>query len=145
MFEVKVKYTKQLEDGTLKRVTEPYIVNAQSFTDAETMIYAQVGEFVRGEFIVTAIKRDNIVDIFEYEDSETWYEGRISFSSLDADSGKSKEVTHKMLVTANSVKGAYNRFGESLADMLSQYEVKSVKETQIQGILLPQEEEVAVQ
>ena len=31
-FTVKLKYTKQLEDGTLKRVTEPYMLSGMTFT-----------------------------------------------------------------------------------------------------------------
>ncbi len=47
-YTIKVKFTKEFQDGTLKRVTEPYLINSMSFTDAEARIYKEVGEFVRG-------------------------------------------------------------------------------------------------
>ena len=34
-FEVAVRYDKTMENGAVKRVTEPYIVDALSFTEAE--------------------------------------------------------------------------------------------------------------
>ena len=67
-FTVKVKYTKQLEDGQLKRVTEPYLLDAVSFTDAEARIYEEMGQIIRGEFIVTNIAKTEFADIFQYED-----------------------------------------------------------------------------
>ena len=56
-YTVKVKFTKEFQDGTLKRVTEPYLVSSLSFTEAEARIYQEVGEFVRGEFLVTSISK----------------------------------------------------------------------------------------
>jgi hypothetical protein len=52
-FTVKVKYTKQLENGTFKRVSEPYLLAAMTFTDAEARIYEELGSSIRGEFQVT--------------------------------------------------------------------------------------------
>ena len=63
-FTVKVKYTKQLEDGTFKRVSEPYLVAAMTFTDAEARIYEELGSLIRGEFVVTGITRTDFHDIF---------------------------------------------------------------------------------
>ncbi len=57
-FEVKVKYTKQLENGSFKRVTEPYLLAAITFTDAESRIYEELGNIIRGEFHVTSINRE---------------------------------------------------------------------------------------
>lgn len=89
-FTVKVKYTKQLEDGRLKRVTEPYLVDAVSFTDAEARIYEEIGSSVQGEFSITGISKTDFADIFYYEDAEDWYKCKLTYISVDADSGKEK-------------------------------------------------------
>ena len=62
-FTVKVKYTKQLENGTFKRVSEPYLLAAMTFTDAEARIYEELGSSIRGEFQVTGIARTDLHDI----------------------------------------------------------------------------------
>ena len=64
-FIVKVKYTRQLDNGAFKRVTEPYLVAGFSFTDAEASIYENLGSVIRGEFTVTDIKRVEYHDIFD--------------------------------------------------------------------------------
>jgi hypothetical protein len=125
-FTIKVKYTKQLEDGRLKRVTEPYLVDAISFTDAEARIYEEVGTNVKGEFIITGISKTDYADIFYYEDADDWYKCKLTYVSVDADSGKEKKISNNFLVTAHNVKQAYERIKESLADMTVTFEVPSI-------------------
>ena len=50
-FECRVKYDKMLENGMQKKVTEPYLVDALSFTEAEARIIEEVSPFISGEFL----------------------------------------------------------------------------------------------
>lgn len=128
---IKVKYTKQFTDGTLKRVTEPYLVNSISFTDAEARIHQEVGEFVRGEFMVTSISKTDFADIFHYDDAEVWYKCKVAYVSEDLDSGKEKKVNNNFLVTAHNVKEAYERIEESLKGLMVSYEISVIQTTPI--------------
>ena len=125
-YTIKVKYTKQLDDGSLKRVTEPYLVDAVSFTDAEARIYEEIGTSVKGEFLITGISKTDFADIFYYEDCDDWYKCKLTYVSMDADSGKEKKVSQNFLVTAHNVKEAYERIEESMKDMLVTYEIPSI-------------------
>lgn len=128
-FTVKVKYTKQLEDGTFKRVSEPYLVAAMTFTDAEARIYEELGSLIRGEFIVTGISRTDFHDIFHYEDADIWYKCKITYEA-GGDGGeegaKAKKVSQNFLVTAHSVKDAFERLKESLGGMMIDYVIPSI-------------------
>lgn len=134
-YEVKCKYTKQLEDLRLKRVTEPYLIDATSFTEAEARCNEEVGQTVRGEFDVVSIKRENIADIFDYEDAETWFKAKVKFEAIDADSGKSKAVSNTILVSAENAKVAYQRIQESLREVMSFFEITSVSLTKIVEVM----------
>lgn len=92
-FTVKVKYTKQLENGTFKRVSEPYLLASVSFTDAEARIYEELGTMIKGEFLVTGIARTDIHDIFQYDESDTWFKAKVSYDKMD-DDGDEKENHH---------------------------------------------------
>jgi len=140
---VKVKYTKEFQDGTLKRVTEPYLVSAISFTDAEARIYQEVGEFVRGEFMVTSIAKTDFNDIIQYDDIDTWYKCKVSYVSEDADSGKEKKVNTNYLVSAHNVKEAYDRLEESMKGLMVSYEIPMISLTQYVEIFsyVPNEDE----
>lgn len=125
-FTVKVKYTKQLENGTFKRVSEPYLLAAMTFTDAEARIYEELGSVIRGEFVVTNIARTDFHDIFYYEDSDIWYKCKITYESQDADSEKQKKVSQNFLVNAHSVKEAYDRLRESLSTLMVDFQIPSI-------------------
>jgi hypothetical protein len=125
-FTVKVKYTKQLDNGTFKRVSEPYLLAAMTFTDAEARIYEELGSIIRGEFNVVGITRTEIHDIFAYDDADIWYKVKITYDSEAADDEKAKKVAQNFLVSAHSVKDAFDRIKESLATLMVDYQIPSI-------------------
>ncbi|MGL5772544.1 MAG: DUF4494 domain-containing protein, partial [Bacteroidales bacterium] len=78
-FECKVRYEKTIENGMLKKVTEPYLVDALSFTEAEARIIKEVTPFITGEFTVSDIKRAKISEIFEDETGDRWFKAKVQF------------------------------------------------------------------
>ena len=139
-FTVKVKYTKQLENGDFKRVTEPYLLAAMTFTDAEARIYEELGAVIRGEFNVTSISRTDFHDIFHYEDSDAWYKCKITYEGATEDSDKPKKVTQNFLITAHSVKEAYERMQESLSTLMVDFMIPSITVSPIVDIFPYNEE-----
>lgn len=133
-YNVKCKYTKQFEDGRLKRVVEPYLIDAMSFTEAEARAHKEIAQNIRREFIIEAITKVDYADIFQYDDADVWHEAKIKYVTVDADSGRERRVTSKFLVTAHTTKEAYVRMEESLKGMMVSYEIPSVKETKIVDI-----------
>ena len=125
-FTVKVKYTKQLDNGALKRVSEPYLLAAMTFTDAEARIYEELGQIIRGEFNVVGISRTEIHDIFAYDDADVWYKCKVRYESMDADTEKARKVNQNFLVSAASVKEAYERIQESLSTLMVDFEIPSI-------------------
>lgn len=125
-FTVKVKYTKQMDNGALKRVSEPYLLAAMTFTDAEARIYEELGSVIRGEFNVVGISRTEIHDIFAYDDADVWYKCKVVYESADSDSEKAKKVTQNFLVSADSVKEAYERIKESLKGLMVDFQIPSI-------------------
>ena len=125
-FTVKVKYTKQLDNGTFKRVSEPYLLAAMTFTDAEARIYEELGSIIRGEFNVVGITRTEIHDIFAYDDADVWYKVKITYESEAGEEEKKKKVSQNFLVSAHSVKDAYERIKESLSTLLVDFQIPSI-------------------
>lgn len=143
-FKVKVKYTKQLESGSFKRVSEPYLLSAMTFTDAEARIYEELGTFIRGEFTVMGISREEIQDIFQYDDAETWFMCKVSYDNIDEETDKKKTLSQKFLVSAKTVKESYERIEESLATLMIDFQITSIIASPIVEIFPYKEEEVAL-
>jgi hypothetical protein len=128
---VQVKYTKQFTDGTIKRVTEHYLINAINFTEAESRVHEEIGAHTRGEFVVKAIKNEDFSDIFVYDDAETFYSLKVAYISEDADSGKQKKTINKFLVQANNINEACFNIQENLKGLIASYELTEVKKSNI--------------
>lgn len=138
-FTVKVKYTKQLENGTFKRVSEPYLLSALTFTDAEARIYEELGAIIRGEFDVVSISRTELHDIFAYDDADTWWKCKVTYESAEHDSDKVKKVAQTFLVSANTAKEAYERIQESLSTLMVDFNIPSIIFSPIVEIFPPSE------
>ena len=130
-FVCKVKHQKEDEDGRIRNITEPFLVDALSYTEAESRTYEEMEVIIKGEFYITSITKSKIIDVFQYEDADIWYKCKITYSVTDADSGKEKKVINQMMVTANNAKEAYDRIFESLDNMLVTFRVTEIIESPI--------------
>ena len=124
-----IKYHKEDEQGNVRKITEPYLVDAVSFTEAETRIYEELQGIVPTEFQVVDLKRSNFADIFHYEDADIWYKCKLSYVTIDEIAGKEKKVSNFMLVSAHNIKEAFERLEESLSTMLVPFTIHSITES----------------
>lgn len=125
-FECKVKYVKVDDDGRERKVSEVYLVDAVTFTDAETRIIQQLQTMVRGEFIVDNIKKSNIIEIFPHEEGEWWYKAKIAIVTIDENAGKEKKINNYFLVAADDIKQALQRLEDGLSYVLVPYQATSI-------------------
>lgn len=132
LFEAKVKYEKiDEQSGKEKKVAETYLLDAVSFTEAETRIYKEMESMIRGEFVVTALAKANYTEIFENEDGDIWYKSKISFASVDEKSGKEKAVSNQILILASNVKDAYDKIIACMGGMTVDFVINSISESAI--------------
>jgi len=141
-FECKVKYVKIDDDGRERKVSEVYLVDAVTFTDAETRIIQNVQTMVRGEFVVDNIKKSNIVEIFPHENGEWWYKAKIGIVTIDENAGKEKKINNYFLVAADDIKEALQRLEEGLSYILVPYQTTSLAVSTIVDVF-PYFEDVA--
>lgn len=140
-YNCKVKFTKETDDGFLKQVSENYLVDAVSYTDAESRIYAIMEDYVRGEFSVASIAKTNLSEVINYEDEENWYKCKVTYSTVDADKGKEVKVTSYMLVSAAQVKQAFERIEDNLSSMLVPFDIPAINLTNFVEVFPLQSEE----
>ena len=110
-FECKVSYEKIMEDGKQKKVTEPYLVDALSFTEAEARIIEELTPFISGEFVIKDIKRAKLSEIFFNENGDRFYKIKVYFITLDEKSGAEKKTAAQMLTQASNLKRNEGHFG----------------------------------
>jgi hypothetical protein len=130
-FECAIKYEKTAEEGKIVNVSETYLVDALSFTEAEARITEEMKPFISGEFIVSNIRRAKINELFENENGDKWYKSKVYFISLDEEKGIEKRTASTMMVQASNVKEAWDGLQEGMKGTMADYEVASIVETLI--------------
>lgn len=130
-FICKAKYQKENDEGIIKNTTEPYLVDAFSYTEAETRIYEVLENMIGGEFAVTQITKTNLSDVIHFEGCDIWYKCKIVYYLADGESDKEKKITNYMLVAAENVKDAYEKLRESLNNMLVTFTIHGISESPI--------------
>ena len=135
-FECKVRYEKTLENGMIKKVTEPYLVDALSFTETERRFLEEIKPFMSGEFEVSDIKRAKFAEMFETTDSDAdrWFKAKVAFITLDEKSGAEKKTNQNMLVQASDLRDAVKRLDKGMEGSMVDYEIISVAETPIMDV-----------
>ncbi len=133
-FECKVRYEKTGEDGLPKKVTEPYLVDALSFTEAETRIMKEIQPFVSGEFTVSNIRRARIAELFDNPSGDRWYRSKVNFVTLDEEKAIEKKTAVTMMVQAANLKDALTLLLERLSTTLSDWEIVAIAETAIMDV-----------
>lgn len=125
-FECKVKYTRVSESGNEQIVTESFLLDGVSFTDAETRIIRQMQQMVKGEFNVIDIKKSRIAEVFPYDNGEWWFRATINLVTVDEEAGREKKLRTYYLVMADDIKEALQRLDESLSELVIPYVISSL-------------------
>lgn len=135
-FECKIRYEKTVENGMNKKVTEPYLVDALSFGEAEARIIEEMTPFISGEFTVSDIKRANYSELFfcEDDDADKWFKCKLYFITLDEKSGAEKKTATNVLVQAADLKDAIKKLDEGMKGTMADYVIASVTETAIMDV-----------
>lgn len=132
-FETKVQYGKVQEDGTQKKVTEQYVVDALSFTEAESRIIEEMKPYVTVDYKIKNITPANYHEVFFSDDSQDdkWYKAKLAFITIDEKTEKEKRSIVHYLVQARSTDTAQKAINDIMGKAMIDYEVASISETKI--------------
>ena len=135
-FECKVRFDKTLERGLMKKVTETYLVDALSFTEAERRFIEEMTPYISGEFTVTDIKRARLAYVFESEDAaaDRWFKAKVAYITLDEKSGAEKRTNQNVLVQATDFRDAVKVLDKNMEGTLGDWVIVSIAETPIMDV-----------
>ena len=135
-FECKIRYEKIMENGVNKKVTEQFLVDALSFTEAEARIISGMTPFISGEFTVSDIKRSNYSELFPSEEdaADRWFKCKLYYITLDEKSGAEKKTSCYMLVQAADLRDAVKELDEGMKVIKANYVLSSIAETAIMDV-----------
>ncbi|MGO4821249.1 MULTISPECIES: DUF4494 domain-containing protein [unclassified Flavobacterium] len=133
-YECKVKYRKTDDTGVQKVTTEPYLVDALSYTEAESRINEEMSAYISEEFKITNIKVANYSEIHPFENSDRWFKSKVSLVAYDEESGKERKTNMYILLQANDVKEAFDNTTAVMKGSMGDYSIPAITESPIMDV-----------
>ena len=119
-----------------KKVSESYVVDALSFTEAEKRIMEEMSSYISGEFTIKDIKIAPYKEIFFSDDelADRWYKAKLEFITIDEKTEKEKRSAVNYLVQAGTLKGAVGNIESVMGTTMIDYVIASVTETKLMDV-----------
>ena len=134
LYECGVRYERTMANGITKKVTELYLVDALSFTEAEGRITKEMEPFYSGDFDVVTIKRTNYSEIVDgLSTADKWFRAKLLYITLD-DKGREKKIATHFIVRATDINNAHAVVIDRLKGSMVDFEIATLDETKIMDI-----------
>lgn len=135
-FICKISYEKTMENGLQKKVTEQYVLDVLSFTEAEARITQEMSSYISGEFEVVEIDRCPFKEVFfsDFESADKWYKSKVQFITIDEKTEKEKKQSVYYLVQGSSLEDARKNIDEVMGGTMIDYSIAGVNETKIMDV-----------
>lgn len=132
-FEVKIKYNKITEEGKEVKVSETHLIDAMSFTEAESRIITSLKEMIQGDFYIVSIKKSNITELIESDDinDDKYFKAKIAIIDADQISGKIKRSNQYFLIAGADVDRALEYLKKTLSTYVVPTDIVSLGDSNI--------------
>lgn len=128
--EVKVRYEKMTESGKSVKVTDPYLVDALSCTEAEARVVEEITPMCN-DFNVLSVNKTKISEIFWDASGDRFYKVKVNFIIIDEKTAVEKKSASYILVQASSFAEALDNFNQGMKGTMADYEIEAISETKI--------------
>lgn len=129
--EVRARYDKMMENGSVKKVTEPYLVDALSCTEAEARVTEELRAYISGDFSVSNVGKTKISEVFWDASGDRFYKVKVNFITIDEKTASEKRTATYILVQASSFREAYDNFIDGMKGTMADFEIEAINETKL--------------
>lgn len=137
LYECGIRYDKMRENGAVKKVTEYFLVDALSFTEAEARILKEQAPFASGDMDVVSIKRTNYCEVvYDKDTADKWFRAKLNFVSIDEKTAREKKTASHFIVNAGSLDAARTIMHSHMKGTMADYEIATLDETRIMDVYL---------
>lgn len=133
-FEVKTSYEKTMENGTQKKVTESYLIDALSCTEAEARAIEELKPYISGEFTIGSVRQMKIAELFFNEQGDRYWKAKVQFITLNEKSGTEKRTNVSMLAQATDIENAFAVVKKGMEGTMADYWIAGMNETTIMDV-----------
>lgn len=139
-FKGKISFAEIDEKGNNKKISEEYLINAFSYTEAETLIAIKAESECYGELSSTTITKNNTDEVLFSGDLEApkWYKAVVKYSDIDEE-GEKHNYALNVMVYASDIDSAIAYMRYTFYEI--GHTIVAVSETKIVGIINNEKED----
>lgn len=134
-YEIGLRYKKVMEDGTKKFTTEHCVVEALSFSQAESRIVEEMMHYISDTYEIKTIKKAAYKEVFfsDVDKEDKWYKAKLQFITIDAKTKKEKFSNFIYLVQSSSLDKACISIDKFMGETMTAYKFNVVTENKVDG------------
>lgn len=121
---------RTLENGAQAKVLEQFVVDALSFTEAETSTTKEVSVYGTITDIVT-IKRSRCTELIGDGSKEKWFKAKVNYITLNEKTGKEKKTPNYYFVNAVTIAEAKSTIDVFFVGTMIDYSIATLDETKV--------------
>lgn len=128
-YSCRISYDKVDENGLSRKALESYVVEADSFGDAENRIKEELASYISSEVIVEDVSKTLFKEVFVTDDGtgDRWYKARLAFITFDERTKREKHSIVNYLVQGNTINEAVKNIDSVLGKTMFDYQSMSVQ------------------
>lgn len=130
LFEVGVRMERTLENGTLSKALEQYVVDALTFTEAEASIIREASVYGTITDIAT-IKRSRCTELVGDGSKEKWFKAKVNYITINEKTGNERKTPCYYFVNADSIAEAKSMVDDFFRETLIDYSIATLDETKV--------------
>lgn len=130
LFEVGVRMERTLESGKVAKVVEQFVVDALSFTEAETRIISEVGAYGTDIEVLT-MKRSRCTELVGDGSKEKWFKAKVNYITINEKTEKERKTPYYYFVNAETIADAKSTVDEFFRETLIDYSIATLDETKV--------------
>lgn len=135
-YEIGLRYKKVMEDGTKKFTTEHYVVEALSFSQAESRIVEEMMHYISDTYEIKTIKKAAYKEVFfsDVDKDDKWYKAKLQFITIDVKTKKEKFSNFIYLVQSSSLDKACISIDKFMGETMTAYSSMSLLKTKLMDV-----------
>lgn len=125
-----------MEDGSEKVVSELYVVDALTCTEAENKVIDEMSAYSSGENKVTRTSEAAFSEVFfsDNDEDDKWYKAKLQFITLDEKTEKERRTNVTYLVQAKSLARALRYIDDVMGKTMIDYDTIGLNETKVMDV-----------
>ena len=130
LFEVGVRMERTLESGKVAKVVGQFVVDALSFTEAETRIISEVGAYGTDIEVLT-MKRSRCTELVGDCSKEKWFKAKVNYITINEKTGKDRKTPCYYFVNAGTIADAKSTVDDFFRGTIIDYSIATLDETKV--------------